>query len=90
MIVFGEVVGVALLFSILSLFLDILSVVILADVFVSYFMDMYHPVRRTLDSIVQPLLTPIRKYVSPISGIDLSPVVLIMVLQLIRWILRLL
>ncbi|NIS82102.1 MAG: hypothetical protein GTO14_18270 [Anaerolineales bacterium] len=80
----------SLLISIFNLILDILTVVILADVFVSYFLDIYHPVRRALDSVVQPLLTPIRRYVPPISGIDLSPIALIIVLQIIRWILALL
>ncbi|HEY9867875.1 MAG TPA: YggT family protein [Candidatus Obscuribacterales bacterium] len=36
---------------------------------------------RTLDQLVQPLVLPFRKLIPPISGIDLSPMVAILVLQ---------
>ncbi len=36
-----------------------------------------------LDMLVQPVIAPFRKLIPPISGIDLSPMVAIMVLQLV-------
>lgn len=43
---------------------------------------------KTLDQIVQPLVAPFRKLIPPISGIDLSPMIAILVLQFIGSVLR--
>lgn len=78
----------ASLASAISLVTGILSIVIIADVLVSYFLDPYHPVRRFLDSIVQPLLVPIQRILPPVGGLDLSPLVLLILLDLISRALR--
>ena len=62
----------------------LLWLVVLADVLVSWVMSPYHEVRRFLDSVVQPLLNPIRKLVPPVGGLDLSPLVLLIALDLVR------
>jgi YggT family protein len=64
-----------------------LTLLIFADIIVSYFLDPFHPVRRTLDSIVQPMLVPIRRIVPSVGMIDFSPLVLIIVIQLVETIL---
>lgn len=61
----------------------ILSIVILVDIVVSYFLDPFHPVRRILDAIVQPLLAPIRRFMPQTGMFDLSPIVLLILVQLI-------
>jgi YggT family protein len=43
----------------------------------------HSPIGSTFDAIVRPFLRPIRRYVPPISNIDLSPLVLIIVLQVL-------
>lgn len=43
---------------------------------------------KTLDQVVQPIVSPFRKLIPPISGIDLSPMVAILVLQACAGILR--
>ena len=60
-----------------------LIILIIISVILSYVMDPYHPVRRWVDSIVQPLLTPIRRVVPPVAGLDFSPLVLIILIQLL-------
>ncbi len=70
------------LFEIIGLVFRILSYVVLADVIVSWVLDPFHPVRSFLDSIVQPMLAPIRRLIPPITGIDLSPLVLLIVLNI--------
>lgn len=64
--------------------MSLLSWVVIADVFLSYFLDPYHPLRVTLDRVIEPLLAPLRRRIPPISGIDLSPVALIIILQVLR------
>ena len=61
----------------------ILSIVILADIVISYILDPFHPVRRILDAIVQPLLAPIRRFMPQTGMFDFSPIVLLILVQLI-------
>jgi len=60
-----------------------LMMIVLADVIVSYFLDPYHPIRRFLDNLVQPLLEPIRRLLPSAGMIDLSPLVLLILLEVI-------
>lgn len=60
-----------------------LIILIIISVILSYVMDRYHPVRRWVDSIVDPLLMPIRRVLPPLGGLDFSPLVLILLIQLI-------
>jgi len=60
-----------------------LTLIILADVLVGYFLDVYHPIRRFLDTMVQPFLAPIRRLLPPMGGLDFSPLVLFFLVELI-------
>ena len=72
---------------ILSRFIEIVSQVItfivLVHVILSYFMNPYHPVRVAIDRLVLPLLNPIRRVVPLIGMFDISPIILIILVQLI-------
>jgi YggT family protein len=61
-----------------------LTIAVFSDIIVSYFLDPYHPIRRTLDSIVQPMLAPIRRFVPPVGMFDFSPLILIVLIQLVE------
>jgi YggT family protein len=77
-----------LLAEIIHRIIQILIFFIIVQVVLSYFMDPYHPVRRTLDRIVNPLLNPIRRLLPPMGGLDFSPLVLIIGLQVVDMVLR--
>ena len=60
-----------------------LTLIILADVLVGYFLDAFHPIRQFLDSIVQPFLAPIRKLLPSGGGsLDFSPLVLFILVEM--------
>lgn len=61
----------------------VLFFLVLAKVLLSYVMDPYHPVRLNLDKLLEPLLAPIRRVVPQIGMFDFSPLVLIILVQLI-------
>lgn len=61
-----------------------LSILVVAEVILSYFMSPYHPVRTFIGKIVGPLLNPIRRVVPPIANLDFSPLILLLLLQLVE------
>jgi len=54
---------------------------VIIAVVLSYIVDPYNPVRRAIDSVVDPLLAPIRRILPPIAGLDFSPFVLLILIQ---------
>ena len=57
--------------------------IVIASILLSYFLDPYHPVRQGVDNLVRPLLDPIRKVVPPAGMLDFSPLVLIILIQVV-------
>ena len=70
------------LVQVINLFAELLVLLVILSVILSYFMDPYHPVRRGVDNIVEPLLAPIRRVIPPLGMIDISPLILILLIQL--------
>ena len=77
--------------EILVLFINslaqLLVLLVIVSVILSYFMDPYHPIRRGINSVVEPMLAPIRRVVPLIGMLDLSPLVLIILIQIVSSIL---
>ncbi len=65
-----------------------LSLLLIAYVVLSYFMDPYHPVRSTVDRIVNPILNPIRRVLPRTGMVDLSPLVAIILVQVLEALLK--
>ena len=63
---------------------QLLVLLVIVSVIMSYFMDPYHPIRRSIDSVVEPMLAPIRRVVPLIGMLDFSPFILLLLLQLLR------
>lgn len=74
---------ILLLIRIVNFLASTLTLIVLADVILSYFMSPWHPFKRALDNVVEPLLSPIRRVVPPLGMIDFSPVVLIIAIQIV-------
>ena len=69
--------------SFINILIQVVVLLVFVKIVLSYFMDPYHPVRQTIDSIVEPMLAPIRRIIPPIGMIDFSPLVLIIVIQVV-------
>jgi YggT family protein len=72
----------------LLIFIRVISFIVLVDVIISYFTNPYQPIRAFLDRLVEPMLDPIRKIVPPMGGFDFSPVVLLILLQILEAVVR--
>ncbi len=65
-----------------------LYVLILVKVVLSYFMDPFHPIRQSIDRLVEPMLRPIRQVVPSFGRFDFSPLILLILIQIVGAILR--
>lgn len=72
-----------LLAQIILAFANIYVWIVIASILLSYFLDPYHPLRQGVDSLVRPLLDPIRRVVPPVGMLDLSPMVLIILIEVV-------
>lgn len=61
--------------------------VVIADSVLSFFLAPYHPVRVTMDRIVNPFLNPIRRVVPLMGMLDFSPLILIILVSVLSRIL---
>lgn len=63
---------------------DLLSFAVIIDSVLSFVLPPFHPVRSFMDRIVQPMLNPLRRIIPPLGGLDLSPIALILLIQLVE------
>ncbi len=66
---------------------NVFSLLVITKVLLSYFMSPYHPVRQTIDQLVEPLLAPIRNRMPMIGMFDFSPIVLLIAIQILEFLL---
>ncbi len=72
---------------VILLVIRLLSLIVIVQVILTYFMSPYHPVRQFIDRLVEPLLSPIRRFIPVIGMVDFSPLVLLILIQVIGQIL---
>jgi YggT family protein len=75
------------LIPLINLFVNALTLLIIVNVILSYFLSPYHPAREFLGRLVEPFLAPLRRVIPPAGGLDFSPMVLLIAIQLIGQIL---
>ncbi|MCS6993704.1 MAG: YggT family protein [Anaerolineales bacterium] len=68
-------------------FSQVIVILVLAHIILSYFLSPYHPIRAFVDRLVEPLLAPIRRVVPLVGMLDFSPMILIILVQLIAQVL---
>lgn len=57
--------------------------IVIASVLLSYFLPPYNSIRQALDRIVEPFLAPIRRLLPQTGMIDFSPMILIILIQVL-------
>jgi YggT family protein len=79
---------ITLLINLLDIVTRLIFILLIVNMLVSFFMDPFHPFRRAIDRIVDPMLTPIRRLIRPVGMIDFSPLILLIILQVLSTLLR--
>ncbi len=74
---------VIILVKIVSTLANLIVLFVIVHSILSYFLSPYHPVRSALDRIINPLLAPIRKVVPLVGMFDLSPLILIILVEIL-------
>ncbi len=77
----------AILAQLIRILSNVLIGLIFVWVIVSWILAPYHPVREALDRIVEPMLAPIRRVIPMVGMLDLSPMILMIVIELLSRIL---
>lgn len=66
---------------------DVFTAIIFIYTLLGFFLGRSNSIQRTLGGIVEPLLAPIRKWVPSVGGLDFSPMILMILIQVIGMIL---
>jgi len=72
-----------LIARVINVIVQLITLVVIIKVFLSYFMSPYHPLRYNLDRLVDPMLNPIRRLIPSVGMLDLSPIILIVIVQIL-------
>jgi YggT family protein len=73
-----------ILIRVISFVANLLILLIILQIVLSYFMDPYHPLRQFVERIVNPMLNPIRKVVPLIGMFDISPIILVLLISVLQ------
>ncbi len=76
---------IAILVKIISILANLLVLLVIVDSIISFFLSPYHPVRNALDRVLHPLLAPIRRVVPLVGMFDLSPLIFIILVQILSF-----
>ena len=73
--------------NVINFVANLLIILVIVDAVLSFFFSPYHPVRTTVDRIVNPLLAPIRRIVPLVGMLDLSPLIFIILVEILSTVL---
>ncbi len=78
------------LVGLINLIVWLLSILLFADAVVSFILQPWHPARRFLDRLVEPMVRPFRRFLPPMGGLDFSVMAALIAIQVAGQILTLL
>jgi len=73
----------SLVITIINTTVSFLTLLIFVYSLLGFFLSPFHPIRRTMGQVIEPLLAPIRRVLPPLGGLDFSPLVLMIILQVL-------
>ena len=73
--------------NIINFIANLLIILVIVDSVLSFILSPYHPARVAVDRLVNPFLAPIRRIVPLLGMLDLSPLILIILVEILSSIL---
>ncbi len=68
---------------VINAIIAVLSILVFLDSLLSYFVSEQNGFRRFLGKILNPIYQPIRRLIPPLAGIDFTPLIAIILLQIV-------
>ncbi len=73
------------LYRTVNLLFDLLDLAILLRVLFSWVrMDPYNPIVQLVDRVTEPILAPLRRWIGPIGGLDITPMIAMILLTFVQ------
>ncbi len=79
---------VLFIIQLIDFVVQLLVLLLLVNMVLSFVMSPWHPVRQWVDRIVEPMLAPIRRVVPLVGMLDFSPLVLLILVQIVGMIVK--
>jgi YggT family protein len=79
---------ISLLIQLINWVATAIVILVFLQIIFSYVLSPYHSARIFVDRLVEPMLAPIRRYVPPVGMFDFSPLVLIILVQVVASLLK--
>jgi YggT family protein len=76
------------LISAVDIIARLIILLLIIHVVLTYFMSPFHPIRQRIDRIIEPMLNPIIRVIPTVGMIDFSPLILILLVQVINLIIK--
>ncbi len=76
-----------LLVSFINLVANLIIIIVFVDAILSFILSPHNQIRVALDRVLQPMLTPIRKVVPMVGMFDFSPLILIIIVEILSYVL---
>jgi len=75
----------SLLYNAIDMFFNLLGLAIVARALLSWFsLSPDHPAVRILNQITEPILAPLRRFIPLVGMMDITPIVALLLLQVVR------
>jgi YggT family protein len=73
----------AFVINLINILVQLITILVIIKVVLSYFMSPYQPVRMFIDRLVDPMLWPIQRVIPSLGMLDFSPFILIILVQVL-------
>jgi YggT family protein len=78
---------IVIIVNIINIVANLFIFLVIVDSVLSFFLSPFHPIRVTIDRLVNPFLAPIRRIIPLIGMLDLSPIILIILVEILSGVL---
>ncbi len=73
----------SLAITIINAIVNVFTIFIVVYSLLSFILNPYHPIRAAMARVLEPLITPIRRVVPPMGGLDFSLLILMVLVQIV-------
>jgi YggT family protein len=73
----------SLIITIINATVNVFTIFIVVYSFVSFILNPFHPIRETMARVIEPMIAPIRRVVPSMGGLDFSPLILMVLVQIV-------